>query len=362
MIFAYGAHRLFGRRRSNAQNQPTKALQDDSLPVITLFRNDVLLPNPEEWLTDLSSNDLNEVVLALREVIQVDGFFSDIDVALDEKGKKYCRINIQRESEGIKYPKKAKTWSTPFTHVSSGYRVVIALICDVLKGVMEQLHEISESSEDEIEPNIALARKLPILVLIDEVEAHLHPRWKLEIVSGLRRALPKAIFIMTSHDPLCIRGMDNGEVVVFNRIYDAKASGTAMKESVEVIDNFPDFRTMTIEQLLTSDLFQLYSADDRRLEQNFARIINGLSEEKTALSSELSSDEQKSLDAFTESINDALPIGMSEAETIVHKAVAQYLTSRRALSKTENDAAKKRAVDKIVGALGRFGGHTDAES
>jgi len=359
MIFAYGAHRLFGRRRSDRFGHSAKITPDDPLPVITLFRNDVLLPNPEDWLTDLSKKDLNEVFMALREVIQVDGRFRDIEVVKDRKGRKYCRINIQRVFEEVVDPLEAEIFSTPFTHVSSGYRVVIALICDVLKGVMDQLGELSENEVGSIIPSVQLARKLPVLVLIDEVEAHLHPRWKLEVISGLRRALPKATFVMSSHDPLCVRGMENDEVVVFNRIFDAKASGTTTKESVEVISEFPDFKKMTVEQLLTSNLFQLYSADDRRLEREFARVVDGLSKGKKPSELGLSRNDQDALDKFKTSINAALPIGMSEAEQVVHQAVAQYLSLRRASSKEKSNAARQRAIEKIVEALEIVGGEVD---
>lgn len=37
------------------------------------------------------------------------------------------------------------------------------------------------------------------IVLIDEIETHLHPRWKMQVVSALRRAMPQVQFIFTTH-------------------------------------------------------------------------------------------------------------------------------------------------------------------
>src|SRR3546814_20575292 len=68
---------------------------------------------------------------------------------------------------------------------------------------------------DEKGSSLANARAL---VLVDEIEAHLHPRWKLRIMKGLREALPNVTFIVTTHDPLCLRGLGANEVMVLRRI------------------------------------------------------------------------------------------------------------------------------------------------
>ena len=51
----------------------------------------------------------------------------------------------------------------------------------------------------------------------DEIETHLHPAWKLEIVTRLRRVFLRLHFLATTHDPLCLRGLQSGEVVVLRR-------------------------------------------------------------------------------------------------------------------------------------------------
>jgi len=56
------------------------------------------------------------------------------------------------------------------------------------------------------------------IVLIDELDAHLHPRWKMRIVSSLRKAFPQVQFIASTHDPLVLRGIRNNEVAVLRRV------------------------------------------------------------------------------------------------------------------------------------------------
>ena len=215
---------------------------------------------------------------------------------------------------------------------------------------MKHLEDMEAQNRDGQTPmkiTPALAREVPVLIMIDEIEAHLHPRWKLEIVSGLRKALPHASFIMSSHDPLCIRGMEQGEVTVFNRYYRPRNNEGFTREYVETISQFPIFENMTIEQLLTSDLFQLYSPDDRRVEAKFGNIIQLLEKEKEK---KLIDDEKEVLETFRDEIDEALPVGLGEAGRLVQEAVAEFLALRRGPKKDAN-VKRKEAKEKILAIL-----------
>jgi hypothetical protein len=101
------------------------------------------------------------------------------------------------------------------------------------------------------------------LVLIDEIETHLHPRWKLRVVSALRKAMPNVQFVATTHDPLCLRGMRADEVQVFVR---------DEAHRIEVLSGLPDVRGLRAEQLLTSDYFGLASTADPDVESALAHL------------------------------------------------------------------------------------------
>lgn len=361
LLFAYGAHRLFGDSKDARRD-----LQCNN--VITLFRNDVMTTDPERWLIDVHDRDpssLHVIAAALRQVIQLDGEFRDIEIVEDDEGERVCQINLKRSQnydpdvtgDEEEDDDEAYVFPTPLQYVSSGYRAIIALICDVFKGLMERLNISAE-----------MARDVPVLILIDEIEAHLHPRWKLEIVSGLRRALPRATFLLSSHDPLCVRGMLNGEVIVFNRFTYDEAGGVSFEkaddapepthEVVELITEFPDFASLTIEQLLTSDLFQLISPNDRRMERKFSRISRLLSMGEDALHS---AEDERLLAEFRETVTNALPVGMNEAERLVQEAVAEFLAHRRDCSNQERDAKREQAKQKIFDKLQQIAGRLDAE-
>ena len=55
------------------------------------------------------------------------------------------------------------------------------------------------------------------LVLIDEIDAHLHPSWQQKILRLLTRRFPKVQFVVSAHNPLIVAGCDRGEVSVLRR-------------------------------------------------------------------------------------------------------------------------------------------------
>ncbi len=324
LIFAYGAHRLFGKTR---QTSYVRRIE-------TLFRNDSQISNPEPWLARLAERKpevLDEVVSALRHIIRIDGDFRDIEMRpgkQNETGR--CVINVHRKKpDGGEYivPQRLDI-------VSSGYRAVLALVCDVLEGLMAASPRASPRE----------ARHGEAIVLVDEIEAHLHPRWKLQIVAGLRRALPRVTFIFTSHDPLCVRGMRDGEVMMLHRYQNTGDDGdSSMPEVVERVADFDNIESMTVEQLLTSDMFQLFSSDDRRTDQAFAEVADLLARDRNSLDER----ERAVLADFNAAIAEGLPYGRTEVTRVVQEAVAEYLALRRTAGSKRAGEARAKAKAEI---------------
>jgi hypothetical protein len=95
------------------------------------------------------------------------------------------------------------------------------------------------------------------LILIDELDAHMHPRWQRTVVSNLSKAFPNAQFIATTHSPLLVSGLPAQQVVRFVR----DKSGAAV-----VLPIAPDMTLGYTDQVLTSLLFGLSPALDRTTE------------------------------------------------------------------------------------------------
>ena len=124
------------------------------------------------------------VARSLSVIFAVD---SEIEIIERKDGK--CYVLAYYDHQG-----RRRRERTPLEIVSSGFRAILAMACDIMRGLME-------------EPNFQSIVNARAVVLVDEIEAHLHPRWKLAIMASLRKAMRNVTFIVTSHDPLCLRGM-----------------------------------------------------------------------------------------------------------------------------------------------------------
>ena len=119
--------------------------------------------------------------------------------------------------------------------------------CDIASKMMEQY------------PNSDNPLKEPAIILIDEIDLHLHPKWQRTVIDKLSQHFPKAQFIATSHSPLIVQAA-----------LDKKANIVVCRKEGDkvVIDNNPDeVKGWRIDQILTSDLFELSSSKSISFEQ-----------------------------------------------------------------------------------------------
>lgn len=218
---------------------------------------------------------------------------------------------------------------------------MLAMACDILRGLMDRT----------INPSFTSLEDARAIVLVDEVEAHLHPRWKMQIMRGLRVALPRVTFIVTTHDPLCLRGMLDGEVMVLTRTAreELPESATQMPVKVESLIELPDVSKLTIEQLLTSDLFKLFSTDRPETELKLARVADLIA--KREKGETLKKDEFETINSFAADIGSALPVGGTETQRLVQDAVAEYLRKRRQASAQRLASLRKETKQRILSAL-----------
>lgn len=312
-LFAYGAFRQYLKtERRNVRHRHVRSL----------FESDELLSNPEKWLVRLSESDFEMVARALRDVFAIDKGF---DVLERDNNRVFIVSTVGNDPSG------AKT-RTPLSIVSSGFRSILAMLCDIMQGLMnKQLNPSFETLDTERG-----------LVLIDEIEAHLHPKWKVSIMAGLRKALPGVCFVATSHDPLCLRGMDKHEVLVLERI--EETSDTGLPVYTQALVDLPDNKNWTIQQLLTADFFQLQSTqseDDRKKQASVEdKLAKGIKPENDAEVRE-----------YLSEISDSLPIGDTEVHRLVHEAIAWFLAARQQRTKTQLQVLRKKTKERILSAM-----------
>lgn len=91
----------------------------------------------------------------------------------------------------------------PFNDLSDGYRNMLVMVADIAwrAAVLNPHHgaEVLANSEG--------------VVLIDEIDLHLHPEWQRRVVNDLRSAFPRIQFIATTHSPFVIQSLLHGELI-----------------------------------------------------------------------------------------------------------------------------------------------------
>ena len=89
--------------------------------------------------------------------------------------------------------------------LSSGFKSVLSIILNIV----DWIESVNEGENMKIE-------NAEGTVLIDEIDAHLHPSWQATVLSSLREIYPKLQFVVTTHSPNVIMSANAGEVLLFN--------------------------------------------------------------------------------------------------------------------------------------------------
>lgn len=86
-----------------------------------------------------------------------------------------------------------------WSELSDGYHAFIALTADIARRAV-MLNQFDGTNA----PN-----RVEGVVLIDEIDRHLHPRWQRVALPRLRNAFPKLQFIITTHSPQVLSSVEN---------------------------------------------------------------------------------------------------------------------------------------------------------
>lgn len=89
-----------------------------------------------------------------------------------------------------------------FEYLSSGYKSCVYIVFGIIKELEYRF------SEKPIQAN-----KFDGIILIDEVDLHLHPVWQAGLIKSLKTVFPKAQFILTTHSPSVLQSLDVDEIM-----------------------------------------------------------------------------------------------------------------------------------------------------
>jgi hypothetical protein len=176
----------------------------------TLFKEEATLGEGEQWLKLLNYRKLEQ---------RKDEAEAILSTLLDLVRDDFMREGVQLEmvdSEGI-WLLDAERRRISLAEMSEGYRSALAMLIDVYRHMVEA-YGIKDLVEDR-EGKMCVTK--PGVVLIDELDAHLHPAWQQKIGAWLKEHFPQVQFIVTTHSPIVCQSADGG------RIYHVPSSGLA---------------------------------------------------------------------------------------------------------------------------------------
>ncbi len=162
----------------------------------TMFKEDATLIECEEWLKDLRHKEHEGRPREKKILEQVQLLLKDDFLRND--------MTVERvDSEGL-WLRDAQGVVLPLADMSEGYRAALAMLVDLVRHMVNVY-----GPEDLIEKrdeHFVVSR--PGVVLIDEMDSHLHPDWQRQIGFWFKERFPKIQFIVTTHSAFICQAAD----------------------------------------------------------------------------------------------------------------------------------------------------------
>ena len=117
----------------------------------------------------------------------------------------------------------------------------------------------------DIHTNSSEPWKEPALVLIDEIDTHMHPQWQRLVVYGLKQLFPRVQFIATTHSPLLVADLPPESIVVLRR-----EEGRVICAQ---LDPALDLRGLRADQILLGEAFGVDAVRGPEIEQQQKRYV-----------------------------------------------------------------------------------------
>jgi energy-coupling factor transporter ATP-binding protein EcfA2 len=163
----------------------------------SLFRQDSSLTESVRWLREVYTRSLEkrpEAIELMGSVLRL------LDDGLLPDGMRVERF----DSDGLWV--RQRGYTLPLQALSDGHCNVAALVLDLASKLYDCFDELPVTSRDG-----HCVVDLPGIVLVDEIDAHLHIDWQLRIGFWLKSRFPRIQFIVTSHSPfICQAADENG--------------------------------------------------------------------------------------------------------------------------------------------------------
>ena len=279
--------------------------------VDNFFNPAVPLHNSLKFILRLTPEQFEYVAIALLDLLMLEN---------------RARIHRKSHTEKVWFQYNDSDRKQFFDELSDGYQSVITLGCNIIEGLLLNNESIENASG---------------FVVIDEIGANLHPRWKMQIVKRLRRTFPNVQFLVTTHDPLCLKGIEEDETYVLQ----------SNNGQLNVLTNLPNPSEYRADQLLTSEFFGLFSTVDPEMEEDFKEYYELLYKSNSSL------DEvgKKRLENLKKELREKNHLGDSLREELLYVAIDEILALQRRSEKPfQRSEVVKEVKEKAIELIDEF--------
>ena len=227
VMFAYGAMRRPGtlKRDGNDLSDPLASLFQGSTELYDAADVLLKLDHGASRGNEQDEKHLGDVKRLLAAVLP--------DVA--DEGKIKIEpppvFGSRRESSGVTF--ETPYGEVPVTRLSLGYQTTLTWITDLALRLYDQYPKSSSPLAE------------PAIVLIDNIDLHLHPRWQRRMMRDITSLFPTVQFIATAHSPLIVQAAENAKLAVL------RESGG----EIVIDDEHERVNTWRVDQILSSELF-----------------------------------------------------------------------------------------------------------
>lgn len=242
----------YGSSRLKIQSQQSEnEISEKSATTYSLFNTDGVLLNIEYELLIRNLKKDPKFEIVKRTLLELLPHMADIIVT--EKDEV---VYIEKENQN------GETYAPlSFSKLASGHKSIIAMVGDILIRLYPQ------------NPGILEPKELGGIVIIDEFDLHLHPKWQRAFPILLSRVFPKVQFIVSTHSAIPLLGAPGNSV--FLKVTRNKKDGIRV-ERVDI-----KIQNLLPNSLLTSDIFDMEeitqvnnkSLDKVRTEDFYKEII-----------------------------------------------------------------------------------------
>ena len=218
-LFPYGVNRVPAR---------VALSERESLPYKTLFTSDARLLDLQEWLLQLdysqkSGSEKSQKRLEKMHELLKSELFPEI------KGFKFGRYELENDQVSVRF--ETIDGDMRFDELGFGYQTTLTWLADFCKRMFELYPDAENPLLEEA------------VVLVDEIDLHLHPKWQRDLVPTLSKIFPNVQFVVTTHSPHVLQSMEDVNLYVLRRHAE---SGEIEAER----SNVTNFTGWTVEEIL----------------------------------------------------------------------------------------------------------------